>query len=208
MKKFFRKLLTGIKNSRAFAGIKKFFCKAFAKIKEFCRKKVVGLKRNPKIIPLLMLFLTFLFYSLNLTKVSNTTARIQGVGMGLCEFCVMLFSLLSLLCLNNAFPRRKKPNIPMIVVMLAMFAIIIYCDIHYLNCITNALTRAESPIVVDEKTKYILAAQDMFNVHLILMAISTLLVVTLPLYSKLIRKINTRVNIEDNGDLEAIEINE
>ena len=47
------------------------------------RKFVVTLKRNPSIIPLVMLLVTFLLYSLNLTDVSNSTAKIQGKGMGL-----------------------------------------------------------------------------------------------------------------------------
>ena len=64
------------------------------KIKEFFRKLIVSLKRNPGIIPLLMLAVSFLFYSLNLTDVSDTTAKIQSRGMGLSEFTIMLFSML------------------------------------------------------------------------------------------------------------------
>ena len=99
-----------------------------AGVKEFFRKQIVTLKRNPSMIPLLMLVASFLVYSLNLTDMSDTTAKIQGAGMGLCQFCIMLFSLLSMLCMLNSFPRRKKPNIAMIVIMFVMFAVIIYCD--------------------------------------------------------------------------------
>lgn len=90
-----------------------FLRKLGARIKESFRKFLVSLKRNPQNIPLVMLLVTFLYYSLNLTDMSDTTAKIQGTGMGLAQFCIILFSLLSLVCLLNAFPRRKKPNIPM-----------------------------------------------------------------------------------------------
>ena len=121
-------------------------------VKEFFRKQIVTLKRNPQNIPMAMLLISFVYYSLNLTNMSNTTAKIQGVGMGLCQFCIMLFSLLSIVCMLNAFPSRKKPVYPMVALMFAMFGIIIYADIHYCNAIMAALTRAESPIVLDVNT--------------------------------------------------------
>ena len=64
--------------------------------KEFTRKRIVGLKRKPQTIALIVLVIGFLYYSLNLTQISNTTAKIQGSGMGLCGFVTMLFSMLSL----------------------------------------------------------------------------------------------------------------
>ena len=42
----------------------------------------------------------------------------------------------------------------------------------------------------------------------ILIIVTAVLVVTLPVYSKWIRKINTSVEIEDNGSMDVIEINE
>ena len=179
-----------------------------ARVKEAFRKFLVGLKRNPQNIPLVMLFVSFLYYSLNLTLMSNTTAKIQGTGMGLSQFCIMLFSLLSLVCLLNSFPRRKKPNIPMIVLMFVMFAIIIYCDMHYCNTILAAVTRAESPIQLNETTAYISKAYTMLNNHVIMMIVSAVLVALLPVYSKLLKKINTSVEVEDNGEMADIEIAE
>ena len=177
-------------------------------VKEALRKFVVSLKRNPSVIPLAMLFVSFLYYSLNLTHVSNTTALIQGKGMGLCEFCIMLLNLLSLVCMLNAFPRRKKPNIAMIVLMFVMFGAIIYCNIHYSNAVMAALYRAESPIKLDESTKYIADAYNMLGTHMILVIITAALVALLPVYSKLLKKINTSIAVDDNGQMAAIEINE
>lgn len=179
-----------------------------SKIKEFLRKQMVNLKRNPSMIALIMLFISFLVYSLNLTDISDTTAKIQGTGMGLAEFSIMLFSLLSLMCVMNAYPRRKKPNIPMIVLALAMFAVIIFCDVHYMNAITAALTRAESPIQLTIATQYIADAYNMLSTHIVLILISAVLTITVPVYSKLLRKIKTSVVVEDNGDMAEIEISE
>lgn len=185
-----------------------YFKTIVAWCKERVRKFMVGLKRNPQYIPLVMALVAFIVYSFNLTAVSDTTAKIQGNGMGLSQFCIMLFSLLSLVCMLNAFPRRQKPNIPMIVLMYLMFGIIIFCDYHYSNMIMNALNRPESPIVLDKSTEYIANAYNMLGTHMILIGISAVLVALLPVYSKLLKKINTSVQVEDNGNMAAIEINE
>lgn len=190
------------------SGSKDFSRKLIASVKDFFRKQIVSLKRNPQVIPLVMLLISFIVYSFNLTNMSNTTAKIQGAGMGLCQFSIMLFSLLSMVCMLNAFPTRKKPVIPMVVLMFVMFGIIVFCDIHYCNAIMAALTRAESPIKLELGTIYIANAYNMLQTFLILIGITALLVVTLPLYSKLIRKINTSVDVEDNGAMADIEISE
>ena len=177
-------------------------------VKEFFRKQIVTLKRNPQNIPMAMLLISFIYYSLNLTNMSNTTAKIQGVGMGLCQFCIMLFSLLSIVCMLNAFPSRKKPVYPMVALMFVMFGIMIYADIHFCNGIMAALTRAESPIILDVNTMYIANAYNMLQTFVVLIGITAVLVLTLPVYSKWIRKINTSVDVEDNGDMAQIEISE
>ena len=135
-------------------------------------------------------------------------AQIQGAGMGLCQFCIMLFSLLSIVCMLNAFPKRKKPVLPMVILLFVMFGIIIFADIHYSNGIMAALNRAESPIVLDVNTKYIADAYNMLRTFMVLIGITAGLVVTLPFYSKWIRKIKTSVEIEDNGDMAQIEISD
>ena len=177
-------------------------------IKEAVRKLIVSLKRSPQTIPMLMLLVSFVYFSLNLTDMSNTTAKIQGSGMGLCQFCIMLFSLLSIVCMLNAFPQRKKPVLPMVILMFVMFAIIIYADIHYSNAIMAALTRAEGPIKLDVNTQYIAEAYNMLQTFIVLIGVTAGLVLTLPVYSKWIRKIKTSVEVEGNADMGKIEISE
>ena len=75
-------------------------------IKEFIRKRIVALKRKPQTIALLAFALAFVYYSLNLTKISDTTAYINLPGMGLAGFATMLFSILLMVCFMNAFPHR------------------------------------------------------------------------------------------------------
>lgn len=178
----------------------------YAFLKEGLRKFIVGLKRNPSLIPLVMLFVSFLYYSLNLTHMSDTTALIQAKGMGLCQFSIMLFNLLSLVCMLNAFPRRKKANVPMVVLMFLMFGVLVYADIHYLNGIAAALANTENPITLDASTAYIAKAYNMLVTYQTMIFVTGGLVVLLPVYSKLLRKIKTSVEVEDNGEMAEIEI--
>ena len=180
--------------------------KAGGRKPEFLRKFIVSLKRSPQTIALLALVICFLEYSLNLTHVSDTTAKIQGVGMGLCGFATMLFSMLSFVCFLNSFPKRKKPNIPMIILMFLMFGIIFYCDNYYLGRITSALTRAENPIEIGPTTMFIQKASSVLHVHMILLGISVALIVLLPVYSRMLRKIDTSIVVEDNGTMAEIDI--
>ena len=180
--------------------------KLVASLKEARRKFFVSIKRRPQMIPLTVLVVAFLFYSLNMSYISNTTARIQGAGMGLAGFTTMLFSMLSFMCFLNAFPYRKKANVPMVVLMFVMFAIILFADNYYINAIVRAMTRAENPIVVTEATMYIAYAQRYLRIHMGILMASMVLIVLLPVYSKLLRKINTSVDIGDNGQLGAIDI--
>ncbi len=172
---------------------------------EALRKFVVSLKRKPQNIALAALVISFLVYSLNLTCISDTTAKIQGTGMGLSGFCTMLSSILSFICFINAFPHRKKVNVPMLVLLFVMFAIAVGCDFFYLGAITRAVTRAESPISISEFA-YVGKARATLTAHMICLGVTTLLVILMPVYRKLLRSIKTSVEVEDNGKLDAIEI--
>ena len=170
---------------------------------EFVRKSIVSLKRKPETIAMVVLVIAFLIYSLNLTYISHTTARIQGPGMGLYGFITMLLSMLSFVCFTNSFPRRKKPNYAMIILMFVMFAIIVFCDIKYKGLITNALTRAENPITEED---YITKAARALDAHIIVLIIGAVLIALRPVYAKALRQIKTSIEIEDNAGMAAIDI--
>ncbi len=175
-------------------------------MKEKCRKFLVALKRKPHMIPLVVLGIAFLFYSLRLTVISNTTAKIQGGGMGLCGFVTMLFSMLGLVSFGRAFPHRKPVNKPMLILMFVMFAAVIYADIRYIGAVNNALYREVDPITVNSSTSYITESVSMLWTHIIITCVGLALTALLPVYTPLIKKINTSIRIEGNGDMETIDI--
>lgn len=190
-------------NSEAKTG---FFIRTGRKLKEFFRKLLVSLKRSPQIISLIALAAAFLVYSLNLSSISNTTAKINTPNMGQCEFAGMLFSILAFVCILRAFPKRQKANKPMLAVFFLMMGILIFADAVYYTRIIEAITRTENPIVLDATNSYIVVAQNTVMTHIILIAVCVVLVATLPLYSKLLRKINTSIEVEGNGDMDVIDI--
>ena len=177
-------------------------------IKEAIRKFLVSLKKNPQVIPLLAHTVAFLIFSLNLTDISNTTAKVYGKHMGLCAFVVMLFSILAYVCLFSAFPKRQKPNFVMLAIIAALYVAIIIADVHYSGRITAALTRAESPIEITEVTAYIPVAQKVISTHIISVIISAVLIALEPVYAKLLKKINTSVEIEYTANIDSIDISD
>lgn len=175
--------------------------------KEFIRKFFVGLKRNPHNIAMLMILISFVFYSLNLTNIADTTAKVMGKNMGQCEFVSMLLGMLAFVCFIRAFPRREKPKMAMIVLTILMDGAMIFCDILYNIRINQALTRVDpAPIVINEENTYILTAQSIVSVHIILLIVTIALIVLLPVYSKFIKKINTSIDVAGNDDLGSIDI--
>ncbi len=177
-------------------------------IREFCRKRLVALKRRPHMIPLVVLGLAFVYYSFNLTQISNTTALINGPHMGLAEFATMLFSTLSLVCFLNAFPHRKKANIPMLALMIVMVCGLIYCDFYYGGRITAAITRTENRIDPTGKNIFVTNALNVLNVHRVILALGLVLTALLPVYTPLLRRINTNIDVESGGEMAAIDISE
>lgn len=176
--------------------------------KEKVRKFLVSLKRNPQYIPLVALTISFLVFSLNLTDISNTTAKIYGKHMGFSAFVSMLLSILSYVCMLSAFPKRQKPNWIMIALMYVMYIIIIIADVWYLGRINYALTRPENPIVVTSATQYIYDAYYYIQMHIVTIVITMVCVALEPVFAKLLKKINTSVDVEDNGELGAIDISD
>ena len=175
-----------------------FFNKLLASLKEFFRKFLVTLKKNPSFIPLAMLLISFIIYSFNLTSISDTTATIQGKGMGICEFAAMLFSILSMIAMLNAFPKRSKPNYPIVGLIVLLNVIIIVADLIYVNKISEYF------VIVGDKInpKYYDAYITSFNMlytHIALTAATVATVILEPLFAKLLKKINTSVELEETN---------
>ena len=175
---------------------------------EAFRRLMVGLKRRPFNIALVFHVITFLYYSINLTVISNTTAKIQGPNMGLYGFITMLISMLSIVTFMNAFQYRKPVNKPMLVLLFVMLGIVGFADFMYRSTILNAINRPDNPIVITQNTAYIAQAYNLLGTHLVMLVITVVLIVTLPVYSKLIRKVKTSIDVEGNGEMGAIDLSE
>ena len=177
-------------------------------IKEFFRKLAVSLKRSPQNIPLVALLAAFFIYSLNLSSIANTTARINGANMGQCEFVAMLFSILAFVVFLRTFPRRQKANKIMLGLLFLMLAFLVFVDAVYMMRVAEATTRTENTIIIDESTTYIRTAYAVVSLHIMFVIATAVLLVFLPLYSKAIKKINTSIEVEGNENMVAIDISE
>ena len=174
--------------------------------KEFIRKFFVSLKRSPQSIALVALVVAFLVYSLNLTSIANTTARINLPNMGQCEFAAMLFSTLAFVVFLRAFPKRQKANKIMLGLLFFMFALLVFVDIVYLTRIQEAILNPDNPLIIDVGTAYVAVANNTVIGHIVCIGICAVLVAALPLYGKLLKKINTSITVEGNGEMEVIDI--
>jgi len=175
-------------------------------IKEVVRKFFVSLKRSPQNIALVALAAAFIVYSFNLTSIANTTAMINTSNMGQCEFAAMLFSILAFVCFLRSFPKRQKPNKIMLTLLFLMLILLVFVDSVYVVRINQALTRELNPIVINDTTAYVAAAKSTVTMHIVFVVISAVLVAALPLYAKLLRKINTSIDVEGNNDMDVIDI--
>ncbi|MBR3265804.1 MAG: hypothetical protein IKI61_07600 [Erysipelotrichaceae bacterium] len=166
--------------------------------KESWRKFIVSLKKRPHNIPLCMMALAFVVYSFNLTKVSNTTAVVNKPLMGLCEFIIMLLSILAFVCFLNAYPKRQKPIMPMVILLYVMEIIIMAADFIYISRIQEGL----QTIQITAARAFIPKTQSMFYVHIALVILSIILIALIPVIGKMLNKIDTSVKLAENEDVE------
>ena len=172
-------------------------------IKEFFRKFTVSLKKRPNRIPQFVMVVTFVFYSIFLTKISDATAYVNKTPMGLCSFITMLFSALSFVISLNAFVPRSKPKIVFVILLYLMQAVIIGSDVWYLIKIKEGL---DNNTYQPRALEAILAAQPVVLVHCILVGISIVLFALIPIFKKLLNKIDTSVDLGENEGMKKIEL--
>lgn len=174
---------------------------------EWVRKRLVTLKRRPHYIPLIMLIITTLVFNIRLTSFSNTTALINEPGMGFCLFVIVLCSYLSIISFLTAFPYRKKPKIVSIVLVCVMLLISITGEFIFLYFIRYGTVLKDNPIAITGQRAYVNVAKNIGVVHIILLVVSLLLILTLPIYRKLLKKIDTSIQIEETN-IDNIEFSE
>lgn len=174
-----------------------------AGIKEWLRKQIVTLKRRPNTIPLFLFLISSMIYLLNLASFSQTGLKVYSGGdmLGLPVFVNCLLAILVVVVHLNAFPKRsKKVNLLNYILIYVFAAVMLGMDIlYYIKVLSivekDNLTLATAASVVQSSAMISI-------VHMVFLGISVIALATLPLYSKLIMKINT------TKDLEASQLNE
>lgn len=183
--------------------------KILANLKERWRKFLVSLKRKPQRIAFYVLLLSTVIYMCSLFSYSQATMYYPVPWMGLLIFINTMFSILTLLLFMNTFPKRKKNmNIVMLVLTFIFMAVMIFCDIYWYLQIeplyTTQLNTTTDPAIWETLMK-MSSAFSTILIHMVLVAISAILLATLPLYKKLIFKINTSKVLEENKLSEEID---
>ncbi len=182
-------------------------------MKEYFRKKLVGLKRSPQIIPLLVVIIACCIFTFALA--THSTAALGGLGAqdkdvaiplhlrspGLYVFVLTLCSIMSVISYLTTY-KKGKLSVLMLTVTFVMFAIIIACDILYIKSIEYFAIQfhidAGHNLPAD---KLVLAEDDLAatanaTLHVVFTSISAVLVAILPVIRKLLNKINTSVDDE------------
>ncbi|MGN0807215.1 MAG: hypothetical protein ACI4MN_02040 [Candidatus Coproplasma sp.] len=183
------------------------------RFKERWRKFLVNLKRNPQRIPLVVFLVTsicWLFWLFTFSKVAYTHGTIQLSGLAI--FVNTLLSILILALFLNAFPKRKKPNIIMIILLFVFIAVMIAMDIlFFVNVFSfiyidaGAGTGGMSPAdlanepFMSQSLTYIIA-------HLVLLGFSAVMLALYPVFKILLPKLNTKKDIAESNLKEAIEV--
>jgi cytochrome bd-type quinol oxidase subunit 2 len=166
---------------------------------EWVRKRLVMLKRRPHYIPLLMMIISSLVFNIRLTPFSNTTALINEPWMGFCLFVIVLCSYLSIISFMTAFPQRKKPRIVSIVLVCLMLLISIAGQFIFLYFIRYGTELKPNPIAITPARSYVNVARLVSIIHIVLLIMSLLLIFTLPIYRKLLKKIDTSIQLEETN---------
>lgn len=176
-----------------------------AKLKEWFRKKIVTLKRKPQTIALVFMLISSLIYIIGLGTLSRAIMNNSGVSyinvewVGHAIFVNTLFSILILLLFLYTFPKRKKPNLIFAALVFVFGIIMILMDVLYYTQLSNAIeTMADTQA----------SALNLTIVHLVFQVIALVVFALIPLYSKLIRKINTRKEVASNDIKEQIDLQE
>lgn len=165
---------------------------------EWLRKKIVYVKRNPSIIPLIFMVISCLLFNLNLEDYSRTTLALLMDSMGLTLFAISLFSYLSIVTYLSAYPKRQKPSYVKIILAILMIAGSIILELYYYHLIIEKTEIGPAIIQITADKQFIVAAKQYSIIHVILLSVTLLLMLTLPIYSKWIKKINTTVQLEES----------
>ena len=170
--------------------------KFLAALKEWWRKRIVALKVRPQKIPLWIMVITTVYFMLILYSLSWAVEKnyTDTTASGICVFITTLVSLLFIVSYLNAFPKRKKANIFFIVLVFVMIAGQIACDLAYYFQMDKAIDGMVNH--TSDAYKSATRGQPLIIGHVVLLGLSAIAFALLPVYSKLIKKINTSIKVD------------
>lgn len=169
---------------------------SYGKLQNEITKKIVALKRGPQIIPLVLLSLSCVVYTFNLTAHSNAAIYVSNQYIALLMFIITLFAILSIFSYVNAYTKGKR-NLPMFIVCLAMVLCQIGLDLLCYTIYMNEINVLGTPLTVD-----VANAINGTVFHLVFLVISLLSVIFLPTYHKLILKIPVKIHDEEGDNID------
>lgn len=178
-----------------------------ADVKEWFRKFIVNLKHKPQNIAFVVLIVTSFMYMCFLGTFSEFISYNSGIKwLGLFEFVNTLASILVIMIFLNTFPKRKKMNIIMLVLTFAVLALMLVFDIlFYVNIVKQANTL---PGGLSDLTGDYASTLNFDLIHMIFLAITIVVLALLPVYKKLLMKINTSKELASNDIKEEIDTSE
>lgn len=162
------------------------------KLKEFFRKRIVHLKKKPQVIPLICVIISCMVYTFKLSNYSNAAIYSSDSWVAVLVFVTTLFSILSIFTYMGGYD-RKKVKMPMIVLAVFLLVVLFACDYLCFGSISAKIASGS------ERAELIQAKSDLIK-HMIWLGISIVLIVTKPLYHKLLLKINTSVTDSEFDD--------
>lgn len=170
-----------------------------AGLKEWGRKQIVALKRRPHFIPLFITLITSVIYLLCLRTYSKVVmANFAVEWAGFCVFVNTLLSVLVLALYTSAFPKRTKPNIVLVGLIFVFYIVMLLLDVLYYVRMNDYLLQSTMTDIGRESLNNAI-------LHMVFGGISIIVLALLPVYSKLIMKIDTSKEIESNNINEVIE---
>lgn len=169
-----------------------------AAVKEWFRKQTVKLKRNTKIIPqvyLVIIMFIWLIWLFTFSQAIDSISKVEWIGI--LVFIITLLSILAVALFGSAFPKRKKTNIVMLCLLFVFLAVIILCSILYYTQAHDYIYANYTAEKLAELT-FLEQSLKLAIANAVLNGVGIVLLATLPLYTKLIKKINTRKVLEES----------
>lgn len=168
-------------------------------IKEYFRKKLVYLKRHPQIIPLILLVISCCIYTFQLTKHSNATMFVINKSIAFNLFVTTLASMLAIFTFVGVKKLNKSALFPTILTII-LVGLQLFLDIYYLKTMHYETVLREVPVPTVNEGSVIPESVAWIWVHVCSLIITLLSIILLPVYKKLLQKINTSINSDQTAN--------